>query len=196
MNPNIPKSQMSQTTSEACLVVYVKELEPTDVVVEFHSDSIKVITSKIGKGGVATINHTWVLPAAINPDCSTYTVTKYKIEIKLAKVDSTIIWDDISSEGSEKKNSDTLFYGMDKLKSEKILSELQEIEEQKKNTGNPDDLFKSIFSNADENTRRAMVKSYQTSGGTVLSTNWEEVKDADYEKEHQERIKSGEFKKL
>jgi len=28
-----------------------------------------------------------------------------------------------------------------------------------------------------------MVKSMQTSGGTVLSTNWDEVKESDYEKE-------------
>jgi hypothetical protein len=28
-----------------------------------------------------------------------------------------------------------------------------------------------------------MVKSFQTSGGTVLSTNWEEVAQRDYEKE-------------
>ncbi|EOD29234.1 hypothetical protein EMIHUDRAFT_449829 [Emiliania huxleyi CCMP1516] len=32
-------------------------------------------------------------------------------------------------------------------------------------------------------TRRAMNKSFQTSGGTVLSTNWSEVKEKDYEKE-------------
>lgn len=44
-------------------------------------------------------------------------------------------------------------------------------------------LFKSIYANANEETRRAMVKSYQTSGGTVLSTNWKEVAEKDYEKE-------------
>jgi suppressor of G2 allele of SKP1 len=44
-------------------------------------------------------------------------------------------------------------------------------------------LFKQIYENANEDTRRAMVKSMQTSGGTVLSTNWEEVEKADYEKE-------------
>jgi suppressor of G2 allele of SKP1 len=33
-------------------------------------------------------------------------------------------------------------------------------------------LFKQIYERSDENTKRAMIKSYQTSGGTVLSTNW------------------------
>lgn len=35
--------------------------------------------------------------------------------------------------------------------------------------------FKKIYANASDDAKRAMNKSYVESGGTVLSTNWEEV---------------------
>ena len=35
--------------------------------------------------------------------------------------------------------------------------------------------FQKLFSDADEDTKKAMMKSYQESGGTSLSTNWAEV---------------------
>ena len=37
------------------------------------------------------------------------------------------------------------------------------------------EFFKKIYQQGDENTRRAMRKSMEESGGTVLSTNWSDV---------------------
>lgn len=44
-----------------------------------------------------------------------------------------------------------------------------------------DAFFKKLYADADDDTRRAMMKSYQESGGTALSTNWAEVQKSKVE---------------
>ncbi|GIX64299.1 SGS domain-containing protein, putative [Babesia caballi] len=41
-------------------------------------------------------------------------------------------------------------------------------------------LLRDIYSKSDDDTKRAMEKSFSTSSGTVLSTDWKQVKDKDF----------------
>lgn len=60
---------------------------------------------------------------------------------------------------------------------------LEEINEKAGGDDAMNSLFEQIYGDADPDTRRAMIKSYQTSGGTVLSTNWNEVGTTNYEEQ-------------
>lgn len=61
-----------------------------------------------------------------------------------------------------------------------------EIDDDETNSGEKGDLdqfFRSLYRNADEDSRRAMMKSFVTSGGTCLTTNWSDAESKDYTQE-------------
>lgn len=57
---------------------------------------------------------------------------------------------------------------------DKIVNDFEE-EEKSAEGQSIDDLLKDIYSKGNDETRRAISKSFQESNGTVLSTNWSEV---------------------
>lgn len=59
--------------------------------------------------------------------------------------------------------------------------EQQELESDDEGGDPVSHFFKKLYKDADEDTRRAMMKSYVESNGTALSTNWKEVGKAPVE---------------
>ncbi|XP_052792667.1 protein SGT1 homolog [Mya arenaria] len=118
----------------------------------------------------------------VNPSASSFKILKSKIEVKLKKMEG-LQWKEL--EGEEElapahPASDPMQYpssshytrNWDKLSKE---AEKEEKEEKKEGDAALNDLFKQIYSDGTEETKRAMMKSFYESGGTVLSTNWNEI---------------------
>ncbi|KAI1305293.1 Glucose-insensitive transcription protein 7 [Halotydeus destructor] len=60
---------------------------------------------------------------------------------------------------------------------DKIVQDFEEEEKKVSGESSVDELFRQIYSQGDENVRKAMNKSFVESCGTVLSTNWKDVKE-------------------
>ncbi|KAH8877095.1 Protein SGT1 like, partial [Schistosoma japonicum] len=140
----------------------------------------------------------------IVPEKSSYRVTGTKVEIKLRKREE-VRWShletqcSITSSGLRKLKlvklitfSNTCFLRFFAAKSQDVTKIVHSYPSSSKSThdwnkidkeaaeieGEEDPLnklFKNIYENASDDTRKAMVKSFTESAGTVLSTNWNEV---------------------
>lgn len=123
---------------------------------------------------------------AIDPAASKVEVSKMKVEVSLAKKNIGTQWKDLERAEMETSLPEQPAYPTsNKAKRDwgQIDREMEQEIKAEKPQGDEalNTLFKQIYDRADDETRRAMNKSFQTSGGTVLSTNWGEVARADYE---------------
>jgi suppressor of G2 allele of SKP1 len=124
---------------------------------------------------------------------SSFRITPHKIEIILQKAKPGLKWS--SLEGTEPiASTDTSTSAPSKIPAE-ILAPKQDSapayptssrtgpknwdklvgDKDDDDEGGVDDFFKKLYANADPDTKRAMMKSYQESNGTSLSTVWDEV---------------------
>ena len=157
--------------------------------IKLNKKSIEFIDKKEG-----TVKYTINLTNGILVEKSSYKInSSMKCKLELHKEVENFNWVNLEVN----KNDDSLNNPKDKVvhgyypsssKVKKDWSQLdKEIDEQEKEDASKDGnegmwrLFRDIYAKGNEETRRAMIKSFQTSGGTVLSTNWDEVKDKDYE---------------
>ena len=139
------------------------------------------------------IKYSLDLTNSIIPEKSTYKISGMKIMLELEKEIPNFNWvtleqsKDTGVNNAQDKVSFGFYPTSSKVKKDwnqfdkELTEEIKEDEKKEDGNGGMWNLFRQIYERSDENTRRAMVKSFQTSGGTVLSTNWDEVKNKDYE---------------
>lgn len=198
-----PKYQYYQNDSFMTICILEPNVKPENLQVTFEPDHISVLFEK--DSHKFTVIHGY-LSDKIIVEKSNIKFMEEKVLIKLKKVEKGQ-WHDLLGHGDMKK--DKKKSGSSSLSSSSVTPkpfptvpktvprpyashrdwnaierdvELEEESETPEGDEAVNKLFKSIYKNANEDTRRAMIKSFQTSGGTCLSTNWEEVAKTDYEK--------------
>ncbi|TIB96511.1 SGS-domain-containing protein [Wallemia mellicola] len=176
-----------QTPSIIEISLFVKNVREEDVDISFGEKELNV---QFKDGRQFSLNP---LSFDIKPTECKYTLKSMKVELILVKSQEGINWNSLVGDSScesmfsmNKENAETCrqrstsvnIYSINKGKDwNKVALD----DEEETNDGNPDDFFKKLFANADDDVRKAMMKSYSESGGTSLSTNWEEVKKAKVE---------------
>jgi len=185
------KHDWYQTDTFVIITVLIKNIKKEDINVEYSTKSLS-LTVKLGSGS----NYCLELDLAhsIKPDDCVTKVLSTKLELKLKKEEG-IRWSSLEIDNeshfvktlpqnplstSEKEDavhkypsSSATYRDWDRL-----AKEVQEEEKKEEDSGDAalNKLFKQIYSDGSDEVKRAMNKSFQESGGTVLSTNWKDVR--------------------
>ncbi|XP_065047694.1 protein SGT1 homolog [Musa acuminata AAA Group] len=167
------------TPTEVVLTIFAKGIPAENVTVEFGEQTLSVTIDSLGE----EYHFQRRLFAKIVPANCRYQVLSTKVEIRLLKAE-TITWTSLEYSGKAVPQKNTTIHprpsypsSKSKVDWDKLEAEVKKEEKDEKLDGDAalNKFFQDIYRDADEDTRRAMSKSFVESNGTVLSTNWGEV---------------------
>ncbi|OMO70833.1 Tetratricopeptide TPR-1 [Corchorus capsularis] len=181
----IYRHEFYQKPEEVVVTIFAKGIPRECVSVDYGEQILSVAIDAPGKD---PYNFQPRLFGKIIPDKCRYEVMSTKIEIRLAKAEP-IQWTSLefTSEVAVPQrvnlpsvSAERPVYPSSKPKRvdwDKLEAQVKKEEKDEKLDGDAalNKFFRDIYQDADEDTRRAITKSFVESNGTVLSTNWKEV---------------------
>jgi len=153
-----------QTETHVTVNVLVKNLQEDQVKISLEESSVTIY---LPSEEIFTLN----LSKNILPSKCVHRVKPTKIELKLKKLNDDL-WSDLEAANKPEKKEVALPHNKrnwDKL----VENELKDDASQGEAALN--ELFQKIYTEGSDEVKKAMNKSFLESGGTVLSTNWNEV---------------------
>lgn len=185
--PAGPKTRYDwyQTQTTVVVNVMLKNVKKEDCTINIEPKAVSV-TVKLPGGSDYSLELD--LAHEIIPEKSVSKIMSTKIEIKLRKSEERQ-WKKLEDDGLQDKVKQFNPQGSDPTVSkypssshytrnwDKLVSDIKQEEKDEKLDGDAalNQLFQKIYADAGEDTKKAMMKSFYESGGTVLSTNWNEV---------------------
>ncbi|KAI4454592.1 protein sgt1 [Holotrichia oblita] len=182
------KHDWYQTEATVVVTVLIKNVQQDKLKINFNETNLGV-NVQLDDGENYDLEYH--LRHKIVPEQCSYKITPSKIEIKLKKLEG-LRWDKLEgnpdeevakviSQASTVQITDgpppypTSKKGKDWSAIEKNIKE-QESKEKPEGEDAVNKLFQEIYGKGSDEVKKAMNKSYLESGGTVLSTNWDEIK--------------------
>ncbi|KAL2556167.1 Protein SGT1-like protein B [Forsythia ovata] len=178
------KHEYYQKPKEIVVTIFAKHVPEKNIVVDFGE---QILSVTIDLPGEEAYHFQPRLFGKIIPSKCRYEVMSTKVEIRLAKA-GAVHWTSLEfrtelsvvqsatvSSGNQRPT-----YPSSKPKRvdwDKLEAQVKKEEKDEKLDGDAalNKFFRDIYRDADEDTRRAMSKSFLESHGTVLSTNWKDV---------------------
>ncbi|KAK4046798.1 Cochaperone protein [Microbotryomycetes sp. JL201] len=182
-----------QTDTDVVLSVFIRNVNENDMTLDLQPTSLS-LNVKLATGSDLAFDLD-PLSHEIDPKASSVRVLQPKIEVKLAKKQVGVKWNKIEGQdegvsgqlASSNSSSNAHAYPSSAKKRtnwDQVVKESTEEDEMAGKAKDPNgggdaalnELFQKLYADATDDQRRAMIKSYQESNGTSLSTNWDEVK--------------------